>query len=80
MRTDVGIVNAHEPGTYLGFYHALEEKPGVIALGVNASKALTAAKIDHQRVPHPQWWSRFKHSDLEGYATTIKEAADGVLG
>ena len=45
--------------------------PSIIALGIKAHKALTAAELYHDMVPHPQWWRRFRHADVEEYGRSI---------
>lgn len=50
----------------------------VVALGKNASKELTSAGVSHQEVPHPQYWRRFKHAELDEYTRLIEEAASAA--
>lgn len=71
----VGVVNAHEPGVDLSKIHKFQIAPSVVALGNRASITLTKAGIEHQKVPHPQWWKRFRHAKITEYAELIKEAA-----
>lgn len=71
----IGIVNANEPDVNLERIHNLETQPAVVALGSNASAALMRAGVEHERVPHPQWYRRFRYHDMAGYVTAIKTAA-----
>jgi hypothetical protein len=45
-----------------------------VALGNNASRELTKREIMHRTVPHPQYWKRFHHADIQGYANKLKAA------
>ena len=47
---------------YCELYQLLPAKI-VIALGVNASAWLSAAGVDHVRLPHPQYWKRFRSKE-----------------
>jgi|SRR5579859_3616856 len=77
----LAIINAHEPGLNLYDVHrSLPPGCNVVALGTLASKSLANAGIEHINVGHPQWWNRFRHSDVAAYATKIREAARGVQG
>ena len=71
----VGMVNAHESGVELKLINELPYQVNVVALGSNASRALTVNQIDHEIVPHPQWWRRFRHGMIGQYADALKEAA-----
>lgn len=75
MHRGVGILNANELGMDLERLHDIPYDLNVVALGNHASKALDRALIKHTKVPHPQWWKRFRHRELAEYAATIKEAA-----
>jgi len=75
MRRGVGIVNANEPGVDLTTLGQLPYEVHVVALGNHASATLTRAGVRHEKVPHPQWWRRFKHSQVAAYGEAIKEAA-----
>lgn len=73
------IVNSRAPD---GAPEAVENlwidlgSPPVVALGAVADQRLKRYGINHQTVPHPQWWRRFNRKAGEGsYARTIKEAA-----
>lgn len=47
----------------------------VIALGNAAGDACRDQKLTNfQRVPHPQFWKRFHHHDIEGYAQLLRDA------
>ncbi len=50
-------------------------RPKVVALGNLASKALEGAGIPNEKVPHPQWWRRFRHHDLKEYTDELTRAA-----
>jgi hypothetical protein len=50
-------------------------RPSIVALGNNSAKALTAAKLPYNKVPHPQWWRRFQHNNTEGYRSAIEHAS-----
>lgn len=47
----------------------------VVALGNDAESELKRAgvKVD-EKVPHPQWWSRFRHDQLTQYAEVLRAA------
>lgn len=75
MHRGVGILNANEDGMNLERLHDVPYSLDVVALGNHASKALDKALVKHTKVPHPQWWKRFHHSELAEYAQTIQEAA-----
>ncbi|HEY6019185.1 MAG TPA: hypothetical protein VIY48_04575 [Candidatus Paceibacterota bacterium] len=49
--------------------------PNVVALGKRASRELTKQRIDHVDIPHPQFWRRFHHYQLDEYKAMIEEAA-----
>lgn len=76
MRTDVGIINANEPGVDLLTITRSSTTATVVALGNNASKALTTSGVPHRKVPHPQWHRRFRHGEIDAYAAMIREAAE----
>ena len=47
-------------------------RPKVVALGITAGRELERAGIKHGRVPHPQYWRRFKRREGPGsYAKLI---------
>lgn len=75
--SNLGIVNAHEPGVDLSLLLDVGTIESVVALGNEASTALSAAGVTHAKVPHPQWWRRFRHSKLSEYANEIMEVARG---
>jgi Fe-S cluster biosynthesis and repair protein YggX len=72
----VGLLNA-EPDLLALDEHLrlcldrLEPTPRALALGRNASAALTAQGILHGTVPHPQFVRRFHQSSLTEYAELI---------
>lgn len=76
LHTEVGIINSLEPGVDLPRLHADLGQPATLALGNLASKRLTAARIPHEKVSHPQYARRFQHHDFDGYVTQIKKAVD----
>lgn len=45
-----------------------------IALGNVASEKLKTLGIAGVKIPHPQFWNRFHHQDIEGYSMLIKNA------
>jgi hypothetical protein len=47
----------------------------IIALGRNASRELAKSNIPHKTVPHPQYWKRFHHADIKGYANKLRKSA-----
>ncbi len=72
------VVNAYrgwssEPHD-LGRIQALLEDPVVVALGNEASKVLTDQDVPHEKVPHPQYWRRFKYSEQLEYGRMIVSA------
>jgi hypothetical protein len=72
------IVNAYrgwsrEPHD-LGRLQALLEDPVVVALGNEASKVLHEQDVPHEKVPHPQYWRRFKFSEQLEYGRMIVNA------
>lgn len=50
-------------------------RPPVVALGRVADDWLKLAEVPHAAVPHPQWWRRFKHHDIDEYTDQLREAA-----
>jgi hypothetical protein len=46
--------------------------PRVIALGREAHIVCDSQGVDHHQVPHPQFWSRFHHDNIIGYASLLK--------
>jgi len=45
----------------------------IIALGKVAGRLCEDRGITHTEVPHPAYWSRFHHADIEEYATLLRE-------
>ena len=72
-----GILNTGEEGMDLKEADSLLGPRQWVALGTNAMWRLDAAGIDFVNVPHPQYWRRFHHADLAGYAAKIFAAAGG---
>jgi len=54
--------------------YRLPQLPVVVALGETAAGECESQGLKFKRVPHPQYWRRFHHHDLLGYAGKIKEA------
>jgi hypothetical protein len=46
--------------------------PRVIALGKEAGIVCDDQGVDHHQVPHPQYFARFHHADVTGYATLLR--------
>lgn len=42
-------------------------RPSVVALGVDASRKLRDVEVPYRKVPHPQYWRRFRHSEQSTY-------------
>lgn len=73
----IHLSNARDRAGEANDLHAKWEElgtPPVVALGNVASKELTTAEVPHQKVPHPQWWRRFKHHSVEQYGEEIRNA------
>lgn len=51
----------------------LRHKKHVVALGENASIALKARNIAHEKVPHPQSWKRFNNSKPYPLVSLLKD-------
>lgn len=43
----------------------------VVALGNNAARMLKRACVEHRVIPHPQYWRRFRHYEIDTYATLL---------
>lgn len=50
--------------------HVLDNTP-VCALGWSASRALHAQGVEHEVIPHPQYWRRFHHHKKEQYTKML---------
>lgn len=75
---ELGIGNINDKGVDpVAVTKAIPSHTAVIALGERASTTLKAAGIHHGKVPHPQWWRRFRNDDTQGYASLIKGTAGG---
>lgn len=68
---DVGIVNAHETD----FKELLPDlfDPPIVALGMEASHALSELDIEHSIVPHPQKVRRFHNKLQREYGELLRE-------
>jgi len=75
--TRVGLVNAYEPGVDLVRLHEILGGPRVVALGNQASHALSRLGLDHGKIPHPQWARRFKHNDHGWYSSRLVQEVVG---
>jgi thymidylate kinase len=71
----IGIVNASHPGVDVS--HLAKLAPGArwVALGGEASSALSESGIDHRTAWHPQYARRFKHGQFREYAEQLAEEA-----
>jgi hypothetical protein len=69
----VGIVNANETDIPT-LLEALFDPP-VVALGMNASEALSELDIDHGIVPHPQKIRRFHNKEKSRYGSLIRQVS-----
>lgn len=65
----IGLANALEEDPHR-VWSWLQEPP-VVALGVDAHKALLKAGVPHAAVPHPQFVRRFHHGSLDAYGQLI---------
>lgn len=74
----VGLVNGNEPGVDLPRLWEALKKPRIVALGINAADAITAAGLDiSTRVPHPQYVRRFKRALADTYRDALTLAVNG---
>jgi hypothetical protein len=46
----------------------------VVALGNAAAGRLAGDRVPHVMIPHPQYWRRFHHHDVVGYAQRLRRA------
>lgn len=67
---NVGIANACDVDDPAALWRALDE-PEVVALGVNAHRALRRSHVPYRRVAHPQYYRRFRHNDRRAYFSQI---------
>lgn len=67
----IGLANALEDDPYQVW--SWHDEPAVVALGVEAHKALSAADVPHAAVPHPQYVRRFHHKSLDSYGRLIAD-------
>lgn len=74
LSQNIGLVNAYEDGIDVNLVKTLSEVhvSKVVALGAMASTKLTDLGIEHATVPHPQWWRRFRHKDMQGYVDLLR--------
>lgn len=66
----VGLANALEDDPMEVWHYA--DRPPIVALGGEASRALAALDMKHATVPHPQFVRRFLHSKLPQYGPLIQ--------
>lgn len=66
LLNQIGIANACDVDDPFELWTTLG-KPETVALGINAHRALRTAGVDYRRVPHPQYYRRFKHNDRRQY-------------
>lgn len=66
LLNQVGIANACDVDDPYELWSTLG-KPEAVALGINAHRALRAAHVEYRRVPHPQYYRRFKHTHRSEY-------------
>ena len=74
FRRRVGVVNVNDPAVRIRQLYVALSWPKVVALGENASATLRAEGINHVKIPHPAWASRFRHNDREWYAARLADA------
>jgi thymidylate kinase len=68
----VGVVNAREDDSVLDLWNLLDN-PSVVALGREASRALTKLAIPHAGAPHPQAIKRFHSRQQQDYGRFIAD-------
>lgn len=49
--------------------------PRIVALGERAAEALERYDLPYEKVPHPQYWRRFRWREFDEYSRAIQEAA-----
>ena len=80
-QTDIVMVNAFDPDGTSFALRNLIFKPWerIITLGRTASDQVRfiSPGAGIAEVPHPQYWSRFHHGNLDGYANKLAEAFGG---
>ena len=77
-RERCALTNAHDrDGTThdLRNAHAALGRPAVVALGQLARRQLASQDVAHAAAPHPQWWRRFRHQDVDQYRESLLTAA-----
>jgi hypothetical protein len=70
LLSTIGIVNANDVDDVTEVWEAVG-RPRVVALGVAAAGTLRTRGISFTRVPHPQYWRRFRHHEPEVYLRRI---------
>lgn len=70
---DVGITNANDKDDVRRLYDLLRRPKVTVALGINASKKLTALGIPHYAVEHPQYVRRFRNKQQKAYGLLIRD-------
>jgi hypothetical protein len=57
-----------------GFMNAIPYTPSmrVVALGVHAARACISQDVPYEKVPHPQWWRRFRFHEVNKYAKLLR--------
>jgi hypothetical protein len=73
-RTSTGLVNVNHPGVDVEAIAELRSNAGWVALGARASSNLTGHGIPHERVTHPAFERRFRHSQHDDYAAALSRA------
>lgn len=71
---NVGLANACDVDDPRELWVALD-RPEVVALGVNAHRALRSARVPYRRVPHPQYYRRFHHHQRREYLDQLVDRA-----
>lgn len=72
------FMNAHfvgheTPRSIPEYFFPEAKNARIIALGERASEVCRRQGMDHCGVPHPQFWRRFHHHDIESYADLLRE-------
>lgn len=74
---DVAYVNVFDAAGRLVEFpttNAAGEVFEIVALGQVAARRCTLLGLHHRRVRHPQYWKRFKFTDVKGYARALRGA------
>lgn len=72
--TSIALVNASDPGTDVAVIAKLRPEAGWVALGARASAVLSRNGISHQKVRHPAWHRRFRHTEHGFYSAELSQA------